>query len=113
MTKETIARYWSPERQAQLEERRQQAALLRPGDHARVASAIHMEKLLDPSTEPRTQLGYIRTAYEINGQIGNNPSALHLHKHEGLSPDQAEMIAKAVRRAFGEDEKVIDIEVER
>src|SRR5215510_4758705 len=73
LTKESISKYWSPERQQQLEERRQQATLLKPGDHAKVAAAVHMEKLLNPSTDERSTLGYIRTAYERDGLIGNSP----------------------------------------
>src|SRR5262249_47627481 len=69
-SKETIATYWSPDRQRQLEERREQASLLKPGDHAKVAAAVHMEKLLNPPADERTTLGYIRTAYEKDGLIG-------------------------------------------
>src|SRR5262249_32139421 len=80
-SKEAINQYWNPDRQRQLEERRQQATLLKPGDHAKVAAAVHMEKLLNPSTDERSTLGYIRTAYERDGLIGNSPAAVHLHEH--------------------------------
>src|SRR5262249_5704676 len=38
-----------------------------------------MEKLLNPPADERTTLGYIRTAYEKDGLIGNNPN-VHLHQ---------------------------------
>src|SRR5215510_5083141 len=57
----------------------QQASLLKPGDHAKVAAAVHMEKLLNPPTDERSTLGYIRTAYERDGLIGNSPN-VHLHQ---------------------------------
>src|SRR5262245_4372071 len=95
LTKESISKYWSPERQQQLEERRQQATLLKPGDHAKVAAAVHMEKLLDPPQDERTTLGYIRTAYELDGLTGNSPNQeLHLHRHEALSPEALAMVTE-------------------
>src|SRR5262249_14285764 len=78
-SKETIATYWSPDRQRQLEERREQASLLKPGDHAKVAAAVHMEKRLNPPADERTPLGYNRTDYEKDGPIGTNQNR-HLHE---------------------------------
>src|SRR5215510_14978848 len=80
----------------------QQASLLKPGDHAKVAAAVHMERLLNPPEDERTTLGYIRTAYERDGLIGNSPAAVHLHEHRiaNFIAAPADLQRKFVRRMF-------------
>src|SRR5262249_40305131 len=78
------------------------AALLKPGDNAKVAAAVHMEKLLNPPTDERTTLAYVRTAYERDGLIGNSPAAVHLHEHRTANfiAAPAELQEKFVSRMF-------------
>ena len=63
-------KFWSPEAQAKIEEMREKAKAIQPGDLAAMATVLHAQDLLYPPKDARARNTTIRTAYEKDGLIG-------------------------------------------
>jgi len=50
--------------------------------------------------DPRVAHGYVRTALEVDGQLGG-PSELHLHQHHSLPPAAQKLLEEKFLELFG------------
>lgn len=66
---------------------------IKPGELGDIAKVLVQAQLTKRAkhTTAKEQLGYIRTALELDGQLGG-PSELHLHQHSTLPPRVQKML---------------------
>ena len=89
---------------------------IRPGELTDLGKGRIKQKLISGEKNDKTMLAWVRTAFELSGELGNHPNAelhLHSHRHEAIDPETAKMIAQAVREAWEEngwEPEAIDIE---
>jgi hypothetical protein len=74
---------------------------IQPGELARMAKARVEENLIRPPKDPRVAHGYVRTALEVDGQLGG-PSELHLHQHHSLPPAAQKLLEDKFAEMFGQ-----------
>jgi hypothetical protein len=82
-------------------------ARIGPGDLTRMGKSLIQHKLTSAKKLDKETLGYLRTGCELEGTLGNHVNAelhLHAHRHEEISPEVAEMVAQAVKRAFSTEQ---------
>ena len=75
-------KFWSPEAQAKIEEMREKAKAIQPGDLAAMATVVHAQDLLNPPKDARARNTTIRTAYEKDGVIGATKGQLVPTKYQ-------------------------------
>jgi hypothetical protein len=90
------------------------ASEVRKGDLGNLAIARLHESLINPPKHARDQLQIVRTALELDGMLGSNPSGVHFHQHafppvvqQMLIDKMKELAAKEQTNAGG----VIDAEI--
>jgi hypothetical protein len=71
---------------------------IKPGELGDIAKLLVQVQLTKRTkyTNAKEQLGYIRTALELDGQLGG-PSELHLHQHSTLPPRVQKMLEDKMR----------------
>jgi hypothetical protein len=70
------------------------------------------QKLCSSEKNDKVMLGYIRTGAELEGALGNHPSAeFHLHAHATLPPGVQQMLEDKMREILAEESAAFDTEV--
>jgi hypothetical protein len=80
------------------------AASIAPGELTDLSRGRIKQKLTSGERNDATMLKWVRTAMESEGALNSANTELHLHKHETITAEVAEMIAAAVKKAFSADE---------
>jgi hypothetical protein len=82
-------------------------AAIKPNDLTRMSKSLIQHKLTTAKKLDKETLGYLRTGCELEGSLGNSTElGLHLHEHhQAISPEVAEMVAQAVKRAFSSEQE--------
>jgi hypothetical protein len=84
------------------------AASIAPGELTTLGRGRIKQQLISAGKNDKNMLAWVRTVAEIEGNLGNHPNQelhLHAHRHEEISPEVAEMVAQAVRRAFSSEQE--------